>query len=653
MAGREGTFKVSRFRRLLAGIMVVVLALALAPPARAEQRPANAEASAPGDGWKPESKRNAWDRFKGLFGDDEPKSRKLAAVGVPRNDPMPPSAKAAPAKRVKELTGRRTANAKVFELSDGRLQKELSAVPRHYRGKDGDWHDIDPRVKSTDRKGFVYGNQTNTFSSFFGTRPDELVTFDADGASLTLGTPQTNQAKSAKPKADGNAVNYQDLLGGGADLSYEVVQDALKEKIVLAAPPSNGSYAFTVKPDGVRAWQRPDGAIAFYKGDFDGRPVFVMPKPFMYDSAPDASSPYGAAWSPKVTQSMRWDAKTGLLHITVQADKTWLNDAKRKYPVVIDPTIKIAPTPTQSQDTMISSDGPDQNYDDNWRLSVGTTNSGKSRALLKFPLGEIPAGTRIDSAQLQLYYDQNHTSSTNPVTLEARRATQAWDETTATWNSANGIVGELSGNTEQVDDGDPGKTAATGSWPYSGNPTTTQAAINHDYPYNNDAAAGDKYTWVPTLTENGTYRVEAHYVEAADRATNAPYTVTYNGGTQTYPISQYHATETKGVWKTLGSRPFTAGTTGKVTRGTWQARPSSPTRSGCSKKAPPSVRPTMAPRAGMRSPSGTPSSIGWTALSPTTGSWSRPATRTPSDKAAHATRAACSSTTARPRPTPD
>ncbi|MFI0409215.1 DNRLRE domain-containing protein [Actinomadura sp. 3N508] len=544
--------------------MVVVLALALAPPARAEQRQAGAGASDPGDGWKPESKRNAWDRFKGLFGDDEPKSRKLPAVGVPRNDPMPPGAKAAPAKRVKELTGRRTANAKVFELSDGRLQKELSAVPLHYRGEDGDWHDIDPRVKSTDRKGFVYGNQTNTFHSFFGTRPDELVTFDADGASLTLGTPQ---AKPSKPKTSGNVVTYRDLLGGGADLSYEIVQDALKEKIVLAAPSGSGGYAFTVKPEGVRAWQRPDGAIAFYKGDFDGRPVFVMPKPFMYDSAPDASSPYGTAWSGKVTQSMRWDAKTGLLHITVQADKTWLNDAKRKYPVVIDPTIKIAPTPTQSQDTMISSDGPDQNYDDNWRLSVGTTNSGKSRALLKFPLDQIPAGTRIDSAQLQLYYDQNHTSSANPVTLEARRATQAWDETTATWNNANGIAGELSGNTEQVDDGDPGKTAATGSWPYSGNPTTTQAAINHDYPYNNDAAAGDKYTWVPTLTENGTYRVEAHYVEAADRATNAPYTVTYSGGTQTYPVSQYHATETKGVWKTLGSHPFTAGTTGKITLG--------------------------------------------------------------------------------------
>ncbi|MEV0663872.1 DNRLRE domain-containing protein [Actinomadura luteofluorescens] len=540
----------------------MVLALALAPPARAQQPAAGAEVSGPGGGWKPESKRNAWDRFKGWFGDDDPKPRRLPAGGVPRNDPAPARKKAAPAKRVKELTGRRTANAKVYELSDGRLQKELSAVPLHYRGKDGDWHDIDPRIKPTDRKGFVYGNQTNTFHSFFGTRPGELVSFDADGASLALGTPQ---AKPDRPKATGNTVTYQGLLGDGADVSYEIVRDALKEKIVLDAPPKDGTYSFTVKADGVRAWQRPDGAIAFYKGDFDGRPVFVMPKPFMYDSKTDASSPYGKAWSPKVTQSMRWDAKAGLLHITVQADKTWLNDAKRTYPVVIDPTIKIAPTPTQSQDTMISSDGPTQNYDDNWRLSVGTTNTGKSRALLKFPLDQIPAGTQIDSAQLQLYYDQNHTSSTNAVTLEARRATQAWDETTATWNSANGITGELSGNTEQVDDGDPGKTALNGTWTRLN--TFDGSAVGNDLYTSKNATTGDSYTWVPRVTEAGTYQVQAHYKQYDDAATTAPYTVTYNGGSELYPVDQSAGTKAAGVWKTLGSHPFAAGTQGSVKLG--------------------------------------------------------------------------------------
>lgn len=44
-----------------------------------------------------------------------------------------------------------------------------------------------------------------------------------------------------------NAVTSGELLGGGADLPYEIVLDA---------PPRDGAYAFTVKPDGVRACSR-------------------------------------------------------------------------------------------------------------------------------------------------------------------------------------------------------------------------------------------------------------------------------------------------------------------------------------------------------------------------------------------------------------
>lgn len=56
-----------------------------------------------------------------------------------------------------------------------------------------------------------------------------------------------------------------------------------------------------------------------------------------------------------------------------------------------------------------------------------------------------------------------------------------------------------------------------------------------------------------------------HYVPASDRATNAPYTVTYNGGTKAYTVNQQAGSAE--VWKTLGSHPFKAGTTGQVVLG--------------------------------------------------------------------------------------
>ncbi|WP_318275683.1 golvesin C-terminal-like domain-containing protein [Streptomyces pharetrae] len=184
--------------------------------------------------------------------------------------------------------------------------------------------------------------------------------------------------------------------------------------------------------------------------------------------------------------------------------------------------------------------------------AVGNTSTGVSRALLKFPLTGVPAGTKVDSADLRLYYDQTHTAGDTEVRLEAHRAAQAWTEDQATWNSANAITGELSGTAVVVDDGETGRTAAVGAWPASGNTAYTQYAVDQDYLHNKDSVAGDTYTWQPNLPEDGTYQVEAHYVPASDRATSAPYTVTYNGGSKAYPVDQQAGTG--GVWKTLGSR---------------------------------------------------------------------------------------------------
>ncbi|MCO5998802.1 hypothetical protein [Actinoallomurus rhizosphaericola] len=179
----------------------------------------------------------------------------------------------------------------------------------------------------------------------FGSKAGQLVRFDAGGgASLTFGP---DGGGSAKPRADRNTVTYAGAAAG-ADLSYAVQPNALKESIVLATAPTSASWSFAVKAAGLRAWQRPDGSIAFYRGGFDGPPVLVMPKPYMGDAKADAVSPYGKVWSPKVSQSMRWDAKAGLLHVTVTADQAWLRDPERVYPVVIDPTIELQPLPEDS-----------------------------------------------------------------------------------------------------------------------------------------------------------------------------------------------------------------------------------------------------------------------------------------------------------------
>ncbi|WP_354412486.1 DNRLRE domain-containing protein [Streptomyces sp. PvP037] len=217
---------------------------------------------------------------------------------------------------------------------------------------------------------------------------------------------------------------------------------------------------------------------------------------------------------------------------------------------------------------MVLSDQPGVNFNSSWKLAVGKTSAtAQARSLLKFPLDEIPAGVKVDGARLGVYFDQSHTTNGNNVTIEAHRATGPWTEAEANWSNTSDLVGELSGTSVQVDDGDAGTTAATGSWPTSGS-TLTQYAIGQDYRYNKDAVAGDKYTWQPKVTDTATYRVDVHYVAATDRATNAPYTVTHRDGTQTFTVDQ--SAGTNGVWTSLndgGQLPFTKGTVGRIVLG--------------------------------------------------------------------------------------
>ncbi|MET9163306.1 DNRLRE domain-containing protein [Streptomyces cellulosae] len=548
------------YRRYLSCLVAAAIAGTLLPQV--------AYAAPPSEPGKGEDK-GFFDTVSGWFGEDGEESPEPPSYGdrpVADRQKLAKGRNAPKAKRVKELTSRRTPSARFWELSDGRVEAELTAAPTAYRDPSSKaWKAIDTRVTGTRAKGFDFANTANTGRSWFGSDPDRLLRFETaeGGQSVTLGL--RGARGSLKPEAEGDTVTYKDAVGG-ADLSYEVGPGRVKENITLAERPAGPvTYTFTLDTEGLTPKARKDGSIAFF-GELPNTPVLVIPAPYMTDARKSASSPYGYEYSAAVTQKLS-RAGDGW-KLTVTPDATWLAAKERQYPVVIDPTITIAPSPSGSQDAMVLSDQPGVNFNSSWKLAVGKTSStAQARSLLKFPLDEIPAGVKVDGARLGVYFDQSHTTNGNDVTIEAHRATGAWDESTATWSNTSGLVGELSGTSVQVDDGDAGTTAATGSWPTSGS-TLTQYAIGQDYRYNKDAVAGDTYTWQPKVTDTATYRVDVHYVAATDRATNAPYTVTHRDGTQTFTVDQ--SAGTNGVWTSLnggGQLPFTKGTVGKIVLG--------------------------------------------------------------------------------------
>ncbi len=517
---------------------------------------AQASPSGKGDG------KGIFDTVKGWFSDDDEKKSEHAEpppggrIEIPSREKLSRGKKAPPAKRVKELADRRTPQARFWQLSDGRVEAELSAAPVSYRAGSS-WKSVDTTVRAVKGKGFAFANTENVSRTWFGEDPGRLLRFEAPtGEAVTLGL--LGAARGVKPGAQGDTVTYKGLAAG-ADVSYQVGAGRVKENITLNRRPAKPvSYVFTLDAGTLRPTERRDGSIALF-GEDPGTPVLVIPPAFMTDSRKDRTSPYGTSFSPKVAQKLSRHGKGW--RITLTPDASWLAAPERAYPVVIDPTITIAPSASVSQDVMVRSDQPTTNFNGTWEMAAGKTSAtGIARSLIKFPLTEIPVGAKIDAARLGLYYDQTHTASGTNVDVEIRRATGAWDEATATWNNTNALVGEQSATTVQLDDGDPG-TAAVGEWP-----RVTGTGAGGDYTYNKNAATGESYTYQPQVHETADYRVEVYTTPQTDGATAAPYRVNSAEPVQNFTVDQ--STGTAG-WRRLGTAQidFTKGSTGSIVLG--------------------------------------------------------------------------------------
>lgn len=110
-----------------------------------------------------------------------------------------------------------------------------------------------------------------------------------------------------------------------------------------------------------------------------------------------------------------------------------------------------------------------------------------------------------------------------------------------------------------VDNADATGVALTGTWLAS---TATPGFYGLDYLHDENTGKGTKSVrFTPTLETAGTYEVFARWVAHTNRATNARYDILHSGGTATVRKNQR---ENNGVWVSLGSYTFAAGTAGAV-----------------------------------------------------------------------------------------
>ncbi|RJQ32079.1 MAG: DUF2341 domain-containing protein, partial [Actinobacteria bacterium] len=308
-----------------------------------------------------------------------------------------------------ELTDKRTANSKTYLNPDGTYTTEIT-------------QEVNKNNLTVD----FSDNQSNLFS---------LAKKDNKNLGLTyklLG----EKKRAFKPiKKAKNKVVYSNITTD-TDLEYLTEQGRLKEQIILKKKPRSNVFTFELNLRNLIPSPQKDGSINLT--DKNKKTSIVIEKPFMTDSA------QAEAYSPNVTMALRRRAGSTYI-LRVVADRKWLADPKRVYPVKIDPTFITQERP--DADTYVSSAQPDSSFASDTRLRVGAkSESEQYKTLIRYPLNSIPGNANITEAKLQNimpdYGTNNSETNINAgspyykgqAKSRVYKMTENWDST-ATWNS--------------------------------------------------------------------------------------------------------------------------------------------------------------------------------------------------------------------------
>jgi hypothetical protein len=307
----------------------------------------------------------------------------------------------------------RTSNSATSVDGNGRHTARVYAGPIHYRDAQGKWQPIDNTLVSAGS-----GGMTNAANSYRASLPDDVsepVQFTTDRGSVSFQLAGAHGRRTV----EGTQATYAGALPG-VDVAYTVANAGVKETLTLAnaSAPTSFGYSLSTSP-GLTPRLNKSGGIDFV--DPNGATAFVFAPPSMIDAAGVSSD--------RVRFQLGHDGTT----LTLRADKRWLADRSRAWPVVVDPSF-IA---NGADRECFIRDGADaaSSFCGGSSIDVGNDGTLTSRTLLVWDLSSIvPPNAIVQSATLGLYL-QDEANGT-PLSVGVHRVTTPWTVST-NWNEAD------------------------------------------------------------------------------------------------------------------------------------------------------------------------------------------------------------------------
>lgn len=392
---------------------------------------------------------------------------------------------------VSEDVTKRGMYEKHFLMSDGSYTVAVYNEPVHYDAN-GTWVEVDNTLQlTTNSRGASQYKTVNgiTEVSFAKQFDAQLVTMnqgeyslswditavsgisnrlsatkvDAKIVPLNLTGLSSEEVKTVATKST-STIRYNNALAQGVDLEYIVTPSKIKENIILNSPKDITSYRINLYTENLSARLLENNQIELY--DADGKVIFTIHSPYMYDSAGELSEDFTLQMLP---------SGTGCYTISMKPNADWLSDPSRVYPVVIDPTVNASNTTQNIIDTYIREGYGVQNISHNL-LYVGNYFGSKSRVYIRYSnMPSLPGGSTIRSATQKLYIT---TSASTAQLTKAYQITSDWSQETLTWENTPTIGTTLATNISHnnVEHYSFPCTSAVSTW-YHGSP----AGQNRNY----------------------------------------------------------------------------------------------------------------------------------------------------------------------------
>lgn len=332
------------------------------------------------------------------------------------------------------MLDKRDMTSKHFLNEDGSFSAVLAAGPIHYK-ENGQWKDIDHKIKATSDAVYSYANTTNLLESYFGTSSVHGVRnrtehgevreflngkmyWEVGGQAVSI-----SHAADVPVSVSADKAYYNDLFGninaefiissGRRQLNY-IIPNAQ----VLSAAPSGTEYlVFSEDVELPHGWTYAvDTTLGILLKDASGNTVYTYEKPVSTDATETPER--------EVNTIMEANLSGNILTILTKVKTAWLLDSSREFPVKVDPTVNVYPGDSQTGQVNSSGGGGYGN------IAFGYS-GGYYRGYATFNTSTVPVGSTI--TQTVLYHYCYTTTGMGTVRGSELRAFLADPEDCSTW----------------------------------------------------------------------------------------------------------------------------------------------------------------------------------------------------------------------------